>query len=85
MKYEEMLKNIGHQIAMALNENDDEKRSEHKYNLLEQLEYLIEFSKGRDRIVLTTAAFIDQCTNGECQELTTALRDSVFKMEISQQ
>lgn len=82
MKYEQYLKQLGTQICQALNEADPEVRADHKYFLLEQLEGLIELSKGRDQIVLTTAAFIDQCTKGEALEMTTALRDSVFELQI---
>lgn len=79
MKIEEMLKHIGQQICVALNEQDEEIRAEHKYNLLEQLEGLIDVSKSRDNMLLTTAALLDNANKGEVNELTTLMRQMVFE------
>lgn len=78
MKFDECLKEIGKQLSMALNEDDPELRSEHKYNMLEQIEALMELSKAKDHMILTTAAYIDQATKGEAGELTSELRKFVF-------
>lgn len=78
MKQSEYLTALGHQICAALNEGDSELRGEHKFNLLEQIEALIEMSKVKDHLLLTTAVFIDQATKGEAEELTSALRSIVF-------
>lgn len=78
MKIEQMLKELGQQVCKALNETDEEIRAEHKYNLLEQLEGLIDVSKSRDNMLLTTAALLDNANKGEVNELTTLMRQMVF-------
>lgn len=78
MKIEEMLKQIGQQICVALNEQDEEIRVENKYILLGQLEGLIAISKSRDNMLLTTAALLDNANKGEVNELTTLMRQMVF-------
>lgn len=78
MKIEEYLKQLGQQVCKALNETDKDVRAEHKYNLLEQIECLVEISKSRDHMILTTAAMIDNANKGEAAEYTTIMRNMVF-------
>ncbi|WP_429039895.1 hypothetical protein [Aeromonas media] len=78
MKIEEYLKQLGLQVCKALNESDEDVRAEHKYNLLEQIECLVEISKSRDNMILTTAAMIDNANKGEAAEYTDLMRQMVF-------
>ncbi|TNJ19614.1 hypothetical protein CF111_16045 [Aeromonas sobria] len=78
MKIEEYLKQLGQQVCKALNETDEEVRVQHKYNILEQIECLVEVSKSRDHMILTTAAMIDNANKGEAGEYTDVMRKMVF-------
>ncbi|MNR34050.1 hypothetical protein D3C85_1517890 [compost metagenome] len=79
MKIEEYLKQLGLQVCKALNESDEDVRAEHKYNLLEQIECLVEISKCRDHMILTTAAMLDNANKGDAQEYTNTMRKMVFE------
>ncbi|MGT4069639.1 UNVERIFIED_CONTAM: hypothetical protein I5919_12470 [Aeromonas hydrophila] len=78
MKIEQHLKRLGQQVCVALNETNEDTRAEHKYNILEQIEALIELSKSRDNMILTTAAMIDNANKGEAAEYTDLMRQMVF-------
>ncbi|ELC7281752.1 hypothetical protein RJO76_002858 [Aeromonas veronii] len=78
MKIEQHLKRLGQQVCVALNETNEDTRAEHKYNILEQIEALIELSKSRDNMILTTAAMIDNANKGEAAEYTDTMRQMVF-------
>ncbi|MFE8709365.1 hypothetical protein [Aeromonas allosaccharophila] len=82
MRVEHMLKQLGQQLCIALNETSEDARMEHKYNLLEQIEGLIKMAACRDEMLLNTAALLDNANkNCDAKEYTAAMRNMVFIKE----